>query len=1083
MGNNLRRRLKWTGLIGGGVIVVLLLLMFLLPKIYSNAIDQQVRILLKDNVKGDVEYEKIDISFYRKFPFLTATMDKPTLQGVILDSALDDNLFEAESISLGVNLFALIQGKLSFDRIYIDKPLVFIYVNDQGLANYDIFYTSDSLEQEQEKQGELGLKINRLQIKDAEIIYNDLASGLSFVASDFDYVGRGDMNQAVFDLKSVARINSFDFNFEGVHYIKEKPILAKLETLVDTKSLTFGFEKNSIKIKGLPVDFKGHFGFIESGYDMLFDVKTEKATFEELLSVIPPEYQQWLDNTDISGLISGKLLLEGKYIVSEGISPNLDFSMVLEDGFIHNKQVDTPLEKLNLDMHFSMPGLHLNNNTLDIKTLNFVLGQHKSDVVWKSSGLDSLLIQSQMNINMDLGLFNHAVGINGFQMKGLLNFSADLDGVFHSKEVYRKVAGKAISHKKLLSVPRFDVTTSLSNGFFKFASLPQGLKGINFNMKAQSKDSNWRKAFLDISNIELLAMDNVIRGKFKVDNFIDFPVKGELNATVDLVKLKEFIPIEHLNVAGLIDIHTDVSGNFLPKQKKYPLLKAEVKVSQGYLQLAKVPQLPIEDIELHTIINSDTGTLSGIKVDIEPLEFKFAGEDFKLSANLADFTNLNYTLKSKGVLNIGDLYKVFPIPGLEVTGKVQTNLFLKGTQADVAAGNFAKLKNAGKLSVEDIEITTSYLPKTFSVSSGVFTFFRERMKFDKFNATYGNSSFDLNGYLTDVISFLTKKGTLKGSFTLNTPFLDVDEFMLVSTTDKQEFTSKEELEVNKAQEVVEKAVIQIPKNVELEFKANAKRIKYLTYDLSAFHGDLKLDKGKVFLEEADFELIGTKVQMQAAYEPLGLDSAIFDYQISAQDFDIQRAYKEVPLFREMVSMAESAYGKVSLDYSLKGKLNKDMYPILPSIEGQGVLVLEDIRFKGFKLLGAIADKTDSKAMEKANVSQVDIFSSISNNVITIDRTKMKMAGFRPRFEGQVSLDGKINIGLRLGLPPLGLVGIPMKITGTSDDFDIKLGKYRPSEVLGGSTKYDEEDELEEEIEQELQQSQEQSQEEIEQLAV
>jgi AsmA protein len=49
-------------------------------------------------------------------------------------------------------------------------------------------------------------------------------------------------------------------------------------------------------------------------------------------------------------------------------------------------------------------------------------------------------------------------------------------------------------------------------------------------------------------------------------------------------------------------------------------------------------------------------------------------------------------------------------------------------------------------------------------------------------------------------------------------------------------------------------------------------------------------------------------------------------------------------------------------------------------------------------------------------------------------------GFRPRIEGQTTFDGQLNLKMRLGLPPLGIIGIPVKITGTQDDPIVKLGR-------------------------------------------
>ncbi|MBK8087747.1 MAG: hypothetical protein IPK31_07285 [Chitinophagaceae bacterium] len=51
-----------------------------------------------------------------------------------------------------------------------------------------------------------------------------------------------------------------------------------------------------------------------------------------------------------------------------------------------------------------------------------------------------------------------------------------------------------------------------------------------------------------------------------------------------------------------------------------------------------------------------------------------------------------------------------------------------------------------------------------------------------------------------------------------------------------------------------------------------------------------------------------------------------------------------------------------------------------------------------------------------------------------------MAGFRPRFEGQIGFDGRLNLKVRLGLPPFGILGIPLTVTGTQEKPLVRLGR-------------------------------------------
>ncbi|MNL33969.1 hypothetical protein D3C87_1559080 [compost metagenome] len=101
---------------------------------------------------------------------------------------------------------------------------------------------------------------------------------------------------------------------------------------------------------------------------------------------------------------------------------------------------------------------------------------------------------------------------------------------------------------------------------------------------------------------------------------------------------------------------------------------------------------------------------------------------------------------------------------------------------------------------------------------------------------------------------------------------------------------------------------------------------------------------------------------------------------------------------------------------------------------------------GFKLMNAVSKATKRDSLNNPDVSEVQIKSKIANNIITIDRFKMRVAGFRPRFEGQVSFDGRLNMSGRLGLPPFGILGIPLSITGTQENPKVALKRNKEGKL-------------------------------------
>ena len=93
-----------------------------------------------------------------------------------------------------------------------------------------------------------------------------------------------------------------------------------------------------------------------------------------------------------------------------------------------------------------------------------------------------------------------------------------------------------------------------------------------------------------------------------------------------------------------------------------------------------------------------------------------------------------------------------------------------------------------------------------------------------------------------------------------------------------------------------------------------------------------------------------------------------------------------------------------------------------------------------KLFSTVSRKIGKDSINNPRLTKVKINSTISKNLVTIERFKFKVFGFRTRFEGQTSFDGKIKFAMRLGLPPFGLIGIPMTVTGTHEEPKVKIGK-------------------------------------------
>ena len=894
------RILKITGITIGSI----LLLLFLIPVLFPGKIAEEVKAFANNKLNGELNFKEANLSFFNHFPSLTLTLTDFSLKGSA--PYQKETLLSANEVAFGINVRSLLfDKKVNIDKIYVSNALINVKVNAKGEANYNV-YISEEETPKKEDPNSSSLKLEKIAIEDSHIIYDDKSTKILIDANGFNYVGNGDLDEAIFDLYTEADIEDFDFTYDGEQYLKNKKVNADLVTKINTNSLAFVFEQNNLKINKLPVEFKGKFDFLSNGYDMDFNIKSEDSKLNDFFTAMPPHYVKWLDKTKVKGKTDLLLTLKGKYIASKNQKPDLAFNMKIRDGFINYNDAPFPASNIFLNFDTKLPSLDT----------------------------------EKLQVNLDSIFFN------------------------------------------------------VDKDYFKAIVKTEGLSKPKISARIQSK--------------------------------------------IDLAKMDKAMGLQNMDLRGVLNMDIKSQGIYDKKNSRIPVTNGKISLITGYVKSIYYPN-PIKNINVLATISDNAGTVKDLKVNIHNASFLFEEKPIYVKAKLDNFENIKYDIIAKGELNLDRIYKVFSRKGLDLQGYIFADVKFKGSQEDAMKGNYKNLDNSGTLRLRNIKTTSEYLPKPFIINQGTFIFNQDKMNFHFFSASYGKSDFKMSGYLQNVIDFaLTDKAVLKGNFTLKSDYINVDEFM--SNINAEKAPETKETEGKPTPAATASGVVVIPPNFDIEFNATANKVNFQELAIEKVTGNMLINNSKLIMKNNSFDIIGSNVKMDITYESETPQKAAFDFKVNAKDFDVKRAYNEIKMFREMASAAENAEGIISLDYKVAGKLDANMQPIYPSLVGGGVLSVKNVKMKGFKMFGAVSQKTGKEAIKNPDVTKVDIKTKIKNNIINIERFKFKVAGFRPRIEGQTSFDGALNIKMRLGLPPLGIIGIPMKITGTKDNPKVSLGR-------------------------------------------
>lgn len=883
--------LKWTGIGLAGI----LLLMFLIPLLFPGTIAEQVKSFANKKLEGELNFSEARLSFFDHFPSLTVTLDDFSLKGSAPFEK--DTLVGAKAVGFGINLRHLIfGGTIAIDEIYVDDALVNVMVDEKGRANYNVYISEEEVQKD--TVSETSLRLDKVRISNCKLRYEDRSAKMKISADDFNYLGKGDLDKAIFDLKTDARIGSMDFELDGSHYLLKKNVRAKLVTRINTNALTFALTRNDLRINNLPINFKGVLSILQNGYDIDLEVNSLDSDLEDLFTALPPEYVTWLDSTKVKGEIDLSLSMKGRYDSKTNRQPTLAFSTKIRDGYIEYKNAPVATSDIQMNLQAVLPSLDTEALRIRLDSLTFRLGKEKFRSYLDIKGLKNMSVKASIKGNLDLETLDRSLGITNLDMKGRLMADVSSKGIYNEKT------------------------------------------------------------------------------------------------------------------------------------RQFPVTKGRVLIKDGYLKTDYYPN-PITTINLDVNAENTNGKFSDTWISVSPAAFTFEGEPFQLKAGFSNLDDVAYDVSAKGVINIGKVYKVFAQKGMDVDGSIKSDLRLKGRQSYMASGDYSRLDNSGTLELHKITAKMESFPKAFVIHEGQFVFDKEKMNFNTFDAVYGQSDFRLNGHLVNAINyFLEKKGTLHGSFDLSSRYINVNEFFAL----RPEAGKKTEPDP----EADPSGVVMIPEDLDVSLTAKVDKITYDTFNLENLSGMVGINQGAVTFQDTKVDFIGSTLTLDGMYDDASALKAGFDLRFQARDFDVQRAFKEVEMFRELATSAGNTEGIISLDYKLKGVLDGNMAPVYNSLEGEGVISLKKVKVKGLKLFGGLSSKTGSDAMSDPDLSKVDINTRIKDNVIYVDRTKMKVALFRLRFEGETSFDGQLALKIRVGLPPFGAIGIPVAVTGTHEDPQFKV---------------------------------------------
>ncbi|MFA8450146.1 MAG: AsmA-like C-terminal region-containing protein [Bacteroidales bacterium] len=620
-------------------------------------------------------------------------------------------------------------------------------------------------------------------------------------------------------------------------------------------------------------------------------------------------------------------------------------------------------------------------------------------------------------------------GVEGFDFKLRGDLSAERTTIKLS------VLAKALSYK-------MGNIAYLNKANLDFdAAIDADLKNHIFTFKKNTLAINDLKLFFE-GAVSMLPND-------EINTVLTFRTSNtEFKQVLSMVPAVYSKDFEKLKTSG--NFLLDGSLNGIYKENHYPAFTLNLEVKDGMFQYPDLPGA-ITNVNILTKVQNPGGDLDLTVVDVSKFGLQMSGNPFSASMRLSHpISDPNIQAKLNGTVDLDKVRDVIPLDeNQKINGKIKLDVDVNGKLSSIEKEEYEDFIAIGSVLVQGFSYKSEQIPPV-NIEVAQLNFAPKYLDLVSFKSTIGTGDFSANGKIENYLAYVLKDEVIKARLTTKSKFINLNEFMTdekeVVEDIKDESADTTNVNPEPAQQTTPKAdttakisVFKVPENIDFVLNSTFDKLKYDELDLTNVRGVITIKDGAVNLKPLKADLLGGQIIMKGDYITKDIPNAKVALDLEANNFDIQKTYSSFKAFRELAPSAKHINGTVSLKTTFNSDLNKEMSPVLPSVQGYGNLKTSAMQIKGLPALDKIADAIKNDKLKNLKLDPTDLSFKIEDGKVITTPFKIKSGNMNATVQGYTALSKEIKYNVDFVFPRKDLGGDANKALGGIVDLANSLG--------------------------------------------
>jgi len=572
-------------------------------------------------------------------------------------------------------------------------------------------------------------------------------------------------------------------------------------------------------------------------------------------------------------------------------------------------------------------------------------------------------------------------------------------------------------------------------------------------------DDDKKEVLFKPSSLKISDSEFTVSGDyaFKTKNLINLQAEGKETDIQTLLSLMPEATTEKLkkyrsngNVFFKLSLKGEIS------QKKSPFISVAFGCTNTTLYHPDYKtQIKHTNLE-GSFASSSLTDFSHARLFLSDVNGELNNQVFKANLSIQDFNNPYVVFDFKGDLDAASIFNFYPIPELSlVAGFLSADISFEGqTSMLKKKATVQKVKTNGAIVMSHLNFAYGSQPVKFTDINGTLQFNNQDLALSNVTGNFENSDFHLNGFFKNIITFLLFEDQPIGIETdLRSNFLDVDQLFAIAF----------------GQEQSDHYRFSISPDVQLNFNCDVKRMKYKRFKPANIKGDL-LVKNQV--------AVSRNIAMNAMGGSLTLNGIVDAKNPKA--IDVVSSFKLNGIYVDSVFYVfENFYQDFIQDKHLKGQafaevelemvLNEQLHLIPSTLISDITVAIKNGQLNNFEPMKKLNKYIDDESLSKLRFADLKNEIHIENKTIYLPQMDIKSNATDIRLSGTHTFDQHIDYRV---VAPLrgkkkvdpdeafgaieddgsGKPKIFLKISGTTDDYEVTLDKDAVKKKIAGDLK-------------------------------